>query len=172
MNLLLIHPCKAGNNYILFRGTENDKFAFIPMDFDYTFGNGLEEDQLHLLTGTPEDMLKNRPIRSRLWTKMRQTPYIMAVYKSIIADINEHLTHPDILNARVDAIAKMIEKSVEWDRSLQTRTAGIQAPWTIKNYWASFEKGVPGRVDNLVGLKQWIKIKYQSIIRHIESTNF
>jgi hypothetical protein len=141
------------------------------MDFDYTFGNGLEEDQLHLLTGTSEDMLKNRPIRSQLWNKLQQTPYIMTVYKSIIADINEHLTRPDILNAHIDSIAKMIEQSVVWDRTLQTKTSGIQAPWTTKDYWTSFEKGVPERVDNLVGLKQWINIKYQSILRHNENTS-
>lgn len=129
----------------------------------------MEEDQLHLLTGTTEDMLKHRPVRSQLWTKMRETPYIMTVYKQIVADINKHVTRPDILNAHIDSLAEMIEESVNWDRSLQTKTIGKEAPWTVNNYWASFEKGEPSRVDSLIGLKQWVKIKYDSIIRHNET---
>lgn len=135
------------------------------MDFDYTFGNGLEEDQVSLLTGSWRDFTKNRKIHSYLWEKIKATPYLSKLYESMLNTLVERLAKPEILSERIDALAYMIEHDVTWDRSLKRLTSGLERNWQAVDFRASLEQGT-GEVDERLGLKEWIRVKYAAVSRN------
>lgn len=108
-------------------------------------------------------MTEGRIIHSYLFEKLRQTPYLQKVYEETIQDIGTQLTTPDILNARIDSIIKLIESSVKWDRSLRGQTVGTMSAQSISDFHASFDKATPNRADQLIGLKEWIRIKHATV---------
>lgn len=157
----------AGNNYILHHDTVKSRYVVLPVDFDYTFGNGVESDQIHFLTGKPLDIFKGQPINSYLWDKIRATPYLLDMYYETIQDINSQLTTPELLNQRIDAIVNLIESAIVWDQSLVSQTVGIQSIQTgLNDFKSALVTGSKTKVDQLIGLKEWIEVKYNSIIKH------
>jgi transcriptional accessory protein Tex/SPT6 len=108
-------------------------------------------------------MTEGRIIHSYLFEKLRQTPYLQRLYEQTIQDIATQLTTPDVLGARIDSIIKLIESSVKWDKSLRGQTVGTKATQTINEFYGSFDKGIPNRADQLIGLKEWIRIKHATV---------
>lgn len=135
----------------------------LPVDFDYTFGNGVEADQMRFLKGKPLEMSEGQPVNSYLWDKIRSTPYLLNLYQKTIKDINEQLTTPDLLNARIDSIITLIEGSIQWDHSLKSQTTGLAASQSMADFRSSFEQGTKNKIDQLIGLKEWIRIKHSSV---------
>lgn len=158
----------SGNNFALYRDPETDQYIMIPMDFDYTFGNGLEEDQKQLLTGEWTDFTANRKIHSYLWEAMKLEPVLVKQYQAIVREMDERLTNPDVLFPRIDALAYMIQRDVVWDRTLERMTAGTTRPWTGEDFLDAFDSGT-GEQDELFGLKEWIELKHEALRRHMTS---
>ncbi|KAI7867493.1 coth protein-domain-containing protein [Spinellus fusiger] len=150
----------SGNNYILYRDPDSEQYKFVPMDFDYTFGNGLEEDQAHLMTGHWDEFTEGRIVHSYLWEKIKDTPHLMQMYESFIQEINESVSCPEVLLSRVDSLAYMLMKDVEWDKSLERLTTGKVRPFD--DYLTVIEEG-NDYVDGWIGLKEWIRAKNTAI---------
>ncbi|GAA5796070.1 hypothetical protein HPULCUR_001439 [Helicostylum pulchrum] len=155
----------AGNNYIIHRDTVRNRYVVLPVDFDYTFGNGVEADQTRFLIGKPLEMSEGQPVNSYLWDKIRSTPYLLGIYYETIKDINEQLMTPDILNAHVDSIVNLIESSIVWEQSLVTQTTGLNSAKSIADFKSAFVAGSKNKIDLLIGLKEWIKIKHSSVLQ-------
>ncbi|KAF7730857.1 hypothetical protein EC973_001375 [Apophysomyces ossiformis] len=154
----------SGNNFALYRHPDTEQYITIPMDFDYTFGNGLEEDQRHLMTATSwQEFTYGRKTHSYLWEKIKATTYLRRMYENTLKEINERLSNPDILNKRVESLAYLIQHDVSWDRSLERMTVGLTRPWTGDDFLKSIDKGMDDE-DELIGLREWIKNKYQAIL--------
>lgn len=151
----------SGNNFALYRHPATNQLIMIPMDFDYTFGNGLEEDQRQLMTGEWTEFTANRKIHSYLWEKLKEIPYFVKLYQDNLRIMNEGWS-PEILNKRVDGIAYMIERDVVWDRSLERMSGGTIRPWSGDDFLGSLEHGT-GEPDEAIGLKEWMKYKYDAI---------
>ncbi|KAL0075391.1 spore coat protein coth [Phycomyces blakesleeanus] len=155
----------SGNNYALYRVPSTEQYMAIPMDFDFTFGNGLEEDQQHLLTGKWSQFTQDRIIHSYLWENIRQTPYLVRLYESILADVNQNVSNPQKMNDRIDALAYMIQHDVNWDRSLPRLTVG-KTRSASRNFLDSLEQGTDD-LDERIGLKEWVREKYAAINRDV-----
>lgn len=151
----------SGNNFALYRHPYTGQLIMIPMDFDYTFGNGLEEDQRQLMTGDWTEFTADRKIHSYLWEKLKEIPYFVKLYQDTLRVMNEGW-NPDTMMKRVDAIAYMIERDIVWDRSLERMTGGMIRPWSGDDFLGSLEHGT-GEPDMAIGLKEWIRNKYEAI---------
>ncbi|KAI8374262.1 coth protein-domain-containing protein [Radiomyces spectabilis] len=151
----------SGNNFMLYRHPQTKQFIMVPMDFDYTFGNGLEADQRYIMTGTWQEFTSNRKPHSYLWEKVKATAFLEALYEQTLKEINDQLTNPDVLLKRIDSMVYFLQHDVAWDRSLDKMTAGLVKPWTTDDFVKSLNQGL-GETDNLVGLEEWIKLKYNS----------
>ncbi|ORY94137.1 coth protein-domain-containing protein [Syncephalastrum racemosum] len=152
----------SGNNFALYYHPAMQRYVMLPMDFDYTFGNGLEEDQRGLLTGHWRDFTQNRKVHSFIFEKLKRTPSMVALYESIQKQINDHVSNPDVLLPRVDGLTYMLQRDIVWDQSLERFTVGAQRVWSADNYLQVLEEG-SGEADERIGLKEWIRGKYEAI---------
>lgn len=118
---------------------------------------------MRFLTGKPLEMSKGQPINSYLWDKVRSTPYLLNLYHKTIKDINEQLMTPDLLNARIDSIILLIQNSIQWDHSLKSQTNGIVTSQSMADFKSAFERGSKNKIDQLIGLKEWVRIKHSSV---------
>ncbi|KAI9320767.1 coth protein-domain-containing protein [Dichotomocladium elegans] len=148
----------SGNNYVLYRKDGSTQFISIPMDFDYTFGNGLEEDQRNLLTGTWTDFTAGRKPHSFLWEKLREIPHFVDLYERSLNEIVTGVANPRFLFKRIDGLAQMLKQDVVWDRSLARMSPGITRLWDEDTFLESIYHG-SGQHDEQIGLKEWIAAK-------------
>ncbi|KAG0180597.1 hypothetical protein DFQ29_000355 [Apophysomyces sp. BC1021] len=154
----------AGNNFALYRHPITEQYIMVPMDFDYTFGNGLEEDQRNLMTATSwQEFTIGRKTHSYLWEKVKATTYLRRMYEHTLKDIDERLSNPEILYKRIESLAYLIQHDVGWDRSLERMTVGFTRPWTADDFLKSLDKGMDDD-DEMIGLREWIQNKHQAIL--------
>lgn len=152
----------SGNNFALYYHPTMQKYVMLPMDFDYTFGNGLEEDQRGFLTGHWLDFTQSRKVHSFIFEKLKRTPAMAALYETILKQINDHVSNQDVLLPRVDGLTYMLQRDIVWDHSLAKLTLGSQRSWAADDYLQVLESG-SGALDERIGLKEWIRGKDQAI---------
>jgi hypothetical protein len=128
------------------------------MDFDYTFGNGLEKDQNGLATGPSEKFTADRPVHSYLYEKLMSMPSFKTKYNNILKDIITKMFNSDIIDPRLRGLAYMLQHEIVWDQSLVRQSTGKTRPWKAENYLSSFDTGTDD-VDLLYGVRQWIALK-------------
>ncbi|KAI7864989.1 coth protein-domain-containing protein [Spinellus fusiger] len=156
----------SGNNFALYQYPDTKQYLMIPMDFDFTFGNGLEEDQLQLMSGSWPEFTADRKIHSYLWEKVKATPYLKRFYINTLRDINQKLSNPKILIPRIEAVATMIWEDVLWDQSLVRLSKGYSRPFA-GDLKTSLEEASE-QDDDLIGLKEWIKEKHEAVQQDTE----
>lgn len=154
----------SGNNYAMYRHPSTGQYITIPMDFDYTFGNGLEEDQRNLMTGEWPEFTAGRKTHSFLWERIKAIPQFVKMYQDTLRDINNHVSNPENMFKRIDGLAYMLQRDVVWDRSLERFTDGLTRPWSAEDFLGSLEHG-SGQQDEQIGLKEWISGKSESIMK-------
>ncbi|KAM3589453.1 hypothetical protein VKS41_000317 [Umbelopsis sp. WA50703] len=152
----------AGNNYALYQHPTTMQYLYLPMDFDFTFGNGLEKDQDALATGKVEEFTQNRQIHSYLYEKVMRIPVFQELYNTILYDSITKIFNLEITEPRMNALAYMLQHEVNWDHSLTRQSVGIHQARLDIDYLATFDEGT-GDVDMSYGLRQWIKIKEQTV---------
>ncbi|KAI9252412.1 coth protein-domain-containing protein [Phascolomyces articulosus] len=152
----------SGNNFAIYQKRDSTQWTFIPMDFDYTFGNGLEEDQGELMTGDWTRLTEGRKIHSYLWEKLKEMPYMVHLYEDTLRQINARASNPETLLKRIDGLAYMLQREVLWDTSLERMTTGVTRPWEASEFLKHLEQGTDAQ-DEWIGLKQWVVEKHQAI---------
>ncbi|KAI9495553.1 hypothetical protein BDB00DRAFT_813789 [Zychaea mexicana] len=153
----------SGNNFAIYQKPNATQWTFIPMDFDYTFGNGLEKDQRDLMMGEWPKLTEGRKIHSYLWEALKEIPYFVRMYEKTLKQINSRASNPDVLLKRIDGLAYMLQREVLWDTSLERMTQGVTRPWEANEFLEHLEQGTDA-VDEWIGLKQWIVEKHQSLL--------
>ncbi|CAO3591337.1 unnamed protein product [Absidia cylindrospora] len=159
----------SGNNYMLYKHPKTNQFITIPMDFDFTFGNGLEGDQRRLMTGKWVDFSAQRMVHSYLWEKVISVPYFQQMYLDILNTINSKVTRPDVILPRVQALAYMIQHDAEWDKGLERWTSGgLSRQWANGAFLQSLDRGA-GAEDENIGVTEWIRQKYRAVTEDVAS---
>ncbi|ORZ07867.1 coth protein-domain-containing protein [Absidia repens] len=160
----------SGNNYMLYKHPKTNQFITMPMDFDFTFGNGLELDQRKLMTGKWTDISSRRMVHSYLWEKVMSVPEFQKSYMEMLSTINDKVMHPATLLPRVQGLAYMIQHDAEWDKGLQKWTAGgMSRPWADGSFLESLKRG-SGADDENIGLIEWIETKHQAVVQDLSET--
>lgn len=140
------------------------------MDFDYTFGNGLEQDQSNLLVGQWTDFTAKRKTHSYLWEKLADINFMQKMYLDTVNEINEKVTKPEVILPRLESLAYLIQHDAEWDKELDRLTTGKFRQWPDDDYLQSLEQG-SGAQDENIGLKEWIRVKYDAVSEYANSFN-
>ncbi|CAO3647128.1 unnamed protein product [Cunninghamella blakesleeana] len=160
----------SGNNYVLYQNPATKQFISLPMDFDYTFGNGLEQDQSNLLVGQWMDFTAKRKTHSFLWEKLVDITSMQKLYLDTVNEINEKVTKPEVILPRLESLAYLIQHDAEWDKELDRLTTGKFRQWPDDDYLQSLEQG-SGAQDENIGLKEWIRVKYDAVNEYSNSLN-
>ncbi|KAI8099765.1 coth protein-domain-containing protein [Halteromyces radiatus] len=159
----------SGNNFMLYRHPDTKQYITLPMDFDFTFGNGLEIDQHKLMTGNWIDFSADRMVHSYLWEKVIEIPYFQQMYMDTLQTINAKVMDPAIIIPRIEGLAYMIEHDAEWDRSLDRMSEGGESRnWPDNIYLQSLERGF-GAEDENIGLKEFIRVKFEAVKKDLAS---
>ncbi|KAI8342766.1 coth protein-domain-containing protein [Chlamydoabsidia padenii] len=153
----------SGNNYVLYKHPKSQQFITIPMDFDFTFGNGLEADQQKLMTGQWIDFSAQRMVHSYLWEKIMSVPFFQEMYMEALGTINDKVTHPTVLLPRAHALAYMLAPEVAWDHSIENWTTGQKARQVTPYVLQALERGT-GADDDKIGLIEWVVQKHQAVV--------
>lgn len=148
----------AGNNYLLYHKPDANKYVYLPMDFDMTFGNGLEKDQEYLALGPYEQFTRNRKIHSYLYEKLMTIPAIKARYDAILLDAVTKMFGILTVDPRIGGLAYMLQHEVTWDQALDRRAHRLARRWDAAEYLSMLDKGTSD-VDLMYGIRQWISIK-------------
>lgn len=138
------------------------QYLYLPMDFDFTFGNGLEQDQGVLATGKVDEFTLNRPIHSYLYEKVMRIPAFQEMYNKILYDTIMKVFNMEVIEPRMNGLTYMLQHEVNWDHSLKRQSLGITKARLDIDYLATFDQGT-GDVDMTYGLREWIKIKEQVV---------
>ena len=132
------------------------------MDFDYTFGNGLEQDQVVLATEKSDKFTANRATHSYLYEKLMTIPSFKSKYDTILKDTITKMFNSQIIDPRLRGLAYMLQHEVMWDQSLKRQSVGKSRPWKADEYLSAFDVGGKD-VDLLYGLRQWIALKERAV---------
>ncbi|CAO3622034.1 unnamed protein product [Cunninghamella echinulata] len=158
----------SGNNYVIYQHPTTKQFITLPMDFDYTFGNGLEQDQGNLLVGKWTDFTSKRKTHSYLWEKLADINSMQRLYLDTVNEINEKVTKPEVILPRLESLAYLIQHDAQWDKNLDRLSDGKFRQWPEDDYLQSLEQG-SGAQDENIGLKEWIRAKYDAVSEYSSS---
>lgn len=102
------------NNYMLYDDLVNDRMVFSSQDFDLSMGHTM--CNASLMKGgnyTEFPGFSSRP----LMTRMIQVPQFKTDFENLLVNITKELVNLNVLEARIDQIAVMINEDVIWDKS-------------------------------------------------------
>ncbi|KAF9380213.1 hypothetical protein CPB97_008509 [Podila verticillata] len=137
---------QTASNYQMYHDPVTEKWVWLPMDFDDTFGNSYS-GKIESYKKIPRKNKKG--FESYLVTKLiMDTPVINAKFEDYLKTITSYIFKPQALDPRVDAYVRMIEEEVAWDRKLpRVAEGGKSKHFKLEDLY----KGVK---DDLKG---WIK---------------
>ncbi|KAH8548225.1 hypothetical protein BGW37DRAFT_470384 [Umbelopsis sp. PMI_123] len=151
-----------GNNLAMYNNPDTHQYVYIPFNFDNTFGNGLEQDQGILVTGSYEEFHNdNGKIHSYLWEKLAKMPSFKAMYEGIAKDSLKTMFNSNALEPRINALAYMLQNETLWDISLERVSTGISRSWTGLDFLKNLDQGT-GDSDLWYGLREFITLKGKS----------
>lgn len=132
----------AANNFLLNQDLESNQWNVISYDFDETFGNDIlttDAADVPYEEFTPDGA--QRPLVSKILA------YDKAHFEEILRTLVKRFFKPSVLNPRIEAWRKMLEKDVEWDRALPGRSPGEPVVWNMRDFRAATTKS-QGSNDN------------------------
>ncbi|KAF9975660.1 hypothetical protein BGZ73_000616 [Actinomortierella ambigua] len=148
---------QSGSNYQLYHDPTNDKWIWLPTDFDDTFGTSYDGD-IESYRKIPR--VNENGFTSPLAFKLiMDTPQINAKFEEYVKTIVSVLFKPQALNPRIDAYVKMIEEDVAWDRKLPRVAKGKSNKFSADD----LHKGLMKGIGSEYGLKTWIKERADQI---------
>ncbi|KAI8339461.1 coth protein-domain-containing protein [Chlamydoabsidia padenii] len=103
------------DNYFLYDNLVEKRFTFLENDFDTTLGSTLVKlaDQWSgNYSRYPGFSL--RPLTQ----KMIQVPEFKSQFEHLLYNASQQLIHPNVTNARIDDLVRMIRQDVDWDTTL------------------------------------------------------
>ncbi|KAG0230919.1 hypothetical protein BGW41_002369 [Actinomortierella wolfii] len=140
----------AGSNYFIYQNpASNNRWQWIPTDFDGTFGSGFPTD---ILTTYQQyyNFQPDHPLVSKL---IIQTPAIQALFNETLKTIVQWTYKPEAMNARIDAVHNMIAEDVAWDISLPKKSPGKTTGFTFDDFNNNLNVATK---DMQYGIKPWV----------------
>jgi spore coat protein H len=139
-------------NYYLYLNPSTGKLAWIPWDFDLSFGG-------HFLFGSPEQRINlsiDRASEDRLFTRLLTIRQVKQRYHALMREFLDKHFQPAAIAQQIDQLAALIEPAVMED----SRERRLR----FKRSLDGRERGLPGngwQVD--VGLKQFVEGRVASL---------
>ncbi|KAG0036726.1 hypothetical protein BGZ82_003792 [Podila clonocystis] len=153
----------SGNNYFMYHNPTENRWQFIPTDFDRTFSDGNKPDVLttykkfagHKLAMPGND----HPLVTKLIFMNKE---INTLFKQILLRIVNEVFNLEVLEPRINAFEKMIADEVNWDYLLGRSTISREksVDFTIDDFHKSIIGGVK---DVAIGIKPWIKGRAEDV---------
>ncbi|KAI8967146.1 coth protein-domain-containing protein [Mycotypha africana] len=137
----------------------NGTWYYIGQDFDGTFGVNLAVD---VLNWSYKDYPKKFP-RAVMINKLLENPDITHTFETYLKDTVQQLFNNHTLGPYITAYHDFIAPDLQWDRSIQQRSPGINYGWTFdQTYDNLFEEVVAPNKNGggaAYGLTEWIDKK-------------
>jgi hypothetical protein len=132
------------------------------MDFDFTFGNGLETDQENLASGRYETFTTGRIVHSYLYEKLMTIPAMKTMYEGILKDAITKMFNSQAIEPRIGGLAYMLQHEVVWDQALTRQSKGTSRQWSAADYLKTLDTGI-NDLDLMYGIRQWISLKEKTV---------
>ncbi|KAF9975732.1 hypothetical protein BGZ73_000534 [Actinomortierella ambigua] len=138
---------QSGSNYQMHHDLVTNKWVWLPMDFDDTFGNSFGGDMESYKKLSRKN---NKGQESFLVSKLiLDTPTINQKFEEHLKTITSTVFKPQAINPRLDAYVRMIEEDVAWDRKLpRVAPGGKNYHYKIADLYKGVQKGLKGWVKN------------------------
>ncbi|CDS09944.1 hypothetical protein LRAMOSA02621 [Lichtheimia ramosa] len=150
--------------------TDNNKWYYLGQDFDATFGVNLPQDRTFVATSYMNytqlfpggvlinNLLQNTQMRTRFETYLKNTTAIL---------FNNYT-----LTNRVLEYQKFLLPDLEWDRSIEQQSPGINFGWTFPQVTQNLWQGVQATASNASGgaewgLLEWVVAKSQAVAQEL-----
>ncbi|KAK3847732.1 MAG: coth protein-domain-containing protein [Linnemannia gamsii] len=142
---------KSGSNYQIYKDPLTNKWIWLPIDFDDTFGTSYD-GKIDSYRAVPK---KNAlgfesPLAQRL---IIETPQINARFEQILKDTVNTAFKPEAMAPRIEGYKKMIQEDVAWDRVQPRVSKGKSEKFTIED----LHKGLRDGTKDNWGLMNWIE---------------
>ncbi|KAF9163656.1 hypothetical protein DFQ26_002277 [Actinomortierella ambigua] len=137
---------QSGSNYQLHHDLVTNKWVWLPMDFDDTFGNSFGG---HVESYKKLSRNNNKGDESFLVSKLiMDTPAINKKFEEHLKAITSTVFKPQAINPRLDAYLRMIEEDVAWDRKLPRVAAGGKSyHYKLADLYKGVQKDLKGWVQ-------------------------
>ncbi|KAG0259188.1 hypothetical protein DFQ27_004202 [Actinomortierella ambigua] len=152
-----------GNNYFMYFNPQLQVWQFLPTDFDNTFGTSVHKDVDTTYRNYGRFLREkkdNTPVVSKLIYLNKD---INKYFEDILLTITKGVFNSKVLNPRIDAYMKQIEKDVDWDQTIdRSKRPGRVLDKTMD----SFHQAVTGigPLKSLpFGIKSWIAKRAKSV---------
>ncbi|KAF9098411.1 hypothetical protein BGX27_000798 [Mortierella sp. AM989] len=145
-----------GNNFFMYFNPTENRWQFLPTDFDSTFSDGNLKDVLTTYKQFAARRLarpgKDHPLITKLIYKNKE---INLRFEQILFSLVKGVFNPNVLEPRINAYQKMIQDEVKWDLSIdRSKNPGKTFGFTL----ADFHNSIIGPVKNVsIGIKPWIQ---------------
>ncbi|KAG0224209.1 hypothetical protein BGW42_005288 [Actinomortierella wolfii] len=150
-----------GHNYFMYYNPQRKVWQFLPTDFDHTFysGNRPAVDMTYKEFGKyhAKHDLQDHPLVTKLIVKNKD---INKEFETILATITKEVFNSKVLDERIAAYEKQIEKDVEWDLSIdRTSRPGKSGHRSVE----IFHKAMGHGKKKIHGLRPWISYRSKII---------
>ncbi|KAI7902395.1 coth protein-domain-containing protein [Cokeromyces recurvatus] len=109
------------NNYFLYKSPEQNRFIWIPWDFDYYMGSGpVSMKKISVGDYNNYDGIQSRPLIKALL----KVPEYRALFEDHLQTLIDKLYNPTYSNPVIDSIVNFIQDDVAWDKSLRHIRSG------------------------------------------------
>ncbi|KAF9163426.1 hypothetical protein DFQ26_002516 [Actinomortierella ambigua] len=140
----------AGSNYFIYQNPVlNNRWQWVPTDFDGTFGSGFPTNVLT----TYQNYYSFQPDHPLVSKLIIQTPAIQALFNETLKTIVQYTFKPEAMNARIDAVHNMIAEDVAWDIATPKKSPGQQTGFTVDDFNNNLNVATK---DMQYGLKPWV----------------
>jgi spore coat protein CotH len=154
------------NNYYLYHNTETDKFEWIPVDGDESFGLWWENHDFATQNIYRWGKNYQRPLAARI----KEVTDYRNMYSHFIRDLVNEVCIPDSMNARIDALHKMITPALESDPYYGMET-NPEFQYTIHDFHASFESALDSFPHVHYGLKDYFTVRSENALSQLHFDN-
>ncbi|KAF9969152.1 hypothetical protein BGZ73_008632 [Actinomortierella ambigua] len=170
----------AGNNFLMYFNPTENRWLFIPTDFDRAFSDGNLPDVLTTYEEFAQIRLtktgKDHPLVTKLILKNKE---INQRFETVLHDIVKGVFNLEKLGPRIDAYETMIADEVAWDYSLdRSKDPGFNFNFTTEDFHAGLfgsvtksnspvdpknNKDSKDNIELKQGIKPWIKSRAEYV---------
>ena len=154
------------NNYYLYHNTATDKFEWIPVDGDETFGLWWEDRDFATQNIYRWGKNYQRPLAARI----KDVSDYRNMYSHFIQDLAREVCIPDSLNARVDSLHAGISSALESD-PFYGMEANPEFQYTVADFHASFETALDSFPHVHYGLKNYFTVRREKALSQLHFDN-
>jgi len=148
----------------------DNKWYYIPQDFDGTFGLNLAEN-LDFVNKSYTTFPTTYPDAVMI-NKLLGNPTLKATFETYLKNVTTVLFNNATLGRRVSAIQERLKPEVAWDRNITQRSPGVNYHWTYQQFLDNVNVPVSGVGGGGAqwGVLQWVIAKSELVAKEFGLT--